>query len=141
MDFAEVEDVEFIWGQPLADAARVRVEARLAQASAIVRQADTLIGGKSVDERAAESATFATVVRGVVADMVHRLLMNPQGRLEVATDDSRVRFDASVSTGALYLSDAERSILFGAAASGRARARAFTITPGPGPVFGGSPWR
>jgi hypothetical protein len=133
MDFAAVEDVETIWGHALVDPDRARVVARIAQASAVIREADPLVGGLSIDERIALSASFGSVVRGVVVDMVHRLLMNPQARLEVSVDDARVRYDASVSTGQLYLSDAEWRVLFGG--HRRAGGRAFMVTPRGGPAI------
>lgn len=137
MDFAAIEDVETIWGQALVDPDRARIEARIAQASAVIREADPLVGGLTIDERVAVSPSFGVVVRGVVVDMVHRLLMNPQGQLEVGVDDARVRYDASVSTGQLYLSDTEWRTLFGARR--RAGGRAFMVTPGSGPVI--QSWR
>lgn len=135
--FASTSDVETIWGAELVDPELGRVEARLAQASAIIREADPLVGGLTIDQRVAASESFAAVVKGVVVDMVHRLLMNPQGRLEVAVDDARVRYDASVSTGQLYLSAAERQTLFGGRIA--AGSKAFTIALG-SPVFQGPRW-
>lgn len=131
--FADVSDVETIWGSPITGADRARVQARIEQATAEIQERDPLVGGLTIDERMAARPSFALVVRGVVVDMVHRVLMNPEGRLEVGVDDARVRFDASVSTGQMYLSDTEFRKLFGGRNS--TSAKAFTITPGPGPVF------
>lgn len=51
--------------------------------------------------------TFRGLVVQVLCAMVLRVLNNPEGKLEEQGDDYRYRLDQAVSTGALYLSDAE----------------------------------
>lgn len=54
---------------------------------------------------------FTNLVVQVECAMVLRVLNNPNGKLEEAVDDYSVRFDAAVSSGALYLTDVERDLL------------------------------
>lgn len=56
-------------------------------------------------------AAFGAVVVQVQCAMVLRVLRNPDGKLEESVDDYRYRLDQAVSTGALYLSDAEAALL------------------------------
>ena len=71
-------------------------------------------------------AVFEALVVQVECAMVLRVLNNPSGKLEESIDDYRYRLDQAVSTGALYLSDAERSLLV---AGDGASDSAFTIRP------------
>lgn len=50
---------------------------------------------------------FRGLVVQILCAMVLRVLNNPDGKLEEQGDDYRYRLDQAVSTGALYLSDAE----------------------------------
>lgn len=50
---------------------------------------------------------FESLVVQTLCAMVLRVLANPGGKLEESQDDYRYRLDSAVSTGALYLSDAE----------------------------------
>lgn len=50
---------------------------------------------------------FRSLVVQTLCAMVLRVLSNPDGKLEESQDDYRYRLDAAVSSGALYLSDAE----------------------------------
>lgn len=52
-------------------------------------------------------AVFESLVTQTLCAMVLRVLNNPEGKLEESQDDYRYRLDSAVSTGALYLSDAE----------------------------------
>lgn len=54
---------------------------------------------------------FRALVVQIQCAMVLRVLNNPSGKLEEAGDDYRYRLDSAVSTGALYLSDAESNLL------------------------------
>lgn len=54
-----------------------------------------------------EPAAFKALVVQILCAMVLRVLNNPDGKLEEQGDDYRYRLDQAVSTGALYLSDAE----------------------------------
>lgn len=50
---------------------------------------------------------FENLVVQVLCAMVLRVLQNPSGKLEERQDDYQYRLDSAVSSGALYLSDAE----------------------------------
>ena len=78
---------------------------------------------------------FQSVVVQVQCAMVLRVLNNPDGKLEEAVDDYRYRLDQAVSTGALYLSDAERALL---GTNDSSADGAFTIRPGGVPT--GTGW-
>lgn len=54
---------------------------------------------------------LAGLVKQVQCAMVLRVLNNPSGKLEEAVDDYRYRLDAAVSSGALYVSDAELALI------------------------------
>jgi hypothetical protein len=54
---------------------------------------------------------FHSLVVQIQVAMVLRVLTNPDGKLEEASDDYRYRLDAARSTGALYLSDAELALI------------------------------
>lgn len=69
---------------------------------------------------------FTALVRQIVCAMVLRVLNNPDGKLEEQGDDYRYRLDAAVSTGALYVSDAELARL---AEGDTVTDGAFTIRP------------
>jgi hypothetical protein len=62
----------------------------------------------------------------VQCSMVLRVLSNPDGVLEETIDDYTRRLDAAISTGALYLTDLERSLLSATVGSSEG---AFTIRP------------
>lgn len=71
---------------------------------------------------------FRRLVVQVQCAMVLRVLRNPDGVLEQTIDDYRRRLDAAVSSGSLYLSDAERRLL-SASAGSTLSSGAFTINP------------
>lgn len=81
-------------------------ETLCARASAMIR---TSVAG--VDARVTTDSDYATVVTGVVADMVKRVLVNPDCRREGGIDDARWTLDQAVSTGALYVSAEEYAAL------------------------------
>jgi hypothetical protein len=84
-------------------------------------------------------AAFTALVVQVECAMVLRVLTNPDGKLQETIDDYTYRLDAARSTGALYLSDAEATLLGSSGGS----ETAFTIKPansGPDPVFRPSQW-
>lgn len=56
-------------------------------------------------------AAFSALVVQIECAMVLRVLNNPDGKLEEHGDDYGYRRDAALSTGALYLSDAEADLL------------------------------
>lgn len=85
-------------------------------------------------------AALASLVVQIECAMVLRVLNNPDGKLEEQGDDYRYRLDQAVSTGALYLSDAELARL---SAGDDVSDGAFTITPvgrTPDPVDIPSQW-
>lgn len=55
--------------------------------------------------------TFKALVVQIECAMVLRVLNNPDGKLSEQIDDYTWRRDAAVSTGLLYLADAERGLL------------------------------
>lgn len=69
---------------------------------------------------------FRSLVVQTLCAMVLRVLNNPDGKLEERHDDYQYRLDSAVSTGALYLSDAE----YGRLTEGdNVSTGAFTIRP------------
>ena len=102
---AEVHDVEAGW-RPHSQPETTVAVTLLDRASAIIRNH---VAG--VDARVAADANFATLARGVAADMVKRVLVNPEAVKSFTIDDyTRVR-DQAVSSGWLYLSDMEQAQL------------------------------
>jgi hypothetical protein len=74
---------------------------------------------------AAPGSTFQNLVVRTVCAMVLRVINNPTGLLEEGIDDYTSRYDAAVSTGALYISEDELALL----AESGSSANAFTIRP------------
>jgi hypothetical protein len=74
-----------------------------------------------LDARIAAGSLDADVVAAVSTAMVHRVMLNPDGRRQntVSVDDASTSWtvDVAVSTGALYLSDQERAVLMPPAAT------------------------
>lgn len=83
-----------------------------------------------------QDLVFTALVRQIVCAMVLRVLNNPDGKLEEQGDDYRYRLDAAVSTGALYVSDAELGRL---AEGDTVTDGAFTIRPS-FPSYGRGYW-
>ena len=73
----------------------------------------------------ADAALEGLVVQIQVA-MVLRVLNNPYGMMTEGADDSSMRRDSAVSTGALYVSDSEADLL---SAGDSVSEGAFTIRP------------
>lgn len=63
------------------------------------------------DPTLAADDPYRQVVIAVQCAMLQRVLANPDGVLEETLDDHTRRLDAAVSTGALYLTDTERTLL------------------------------
>lgn len=118
---ADPSDVAGIW-RPLTDAEVIVAEGQIRFASAIVRQQVS-----SVDARMLAGILDGDLVRGVVASMVQRVLMNPERNTEVSIDDMRMKKSDSVASGDLYLSATELALLQPASVVGSASAGAFTI--------------
>lgn len=64
-----------------------------------------------VDAKQQEDASFRRVVVQILCAMVIRVLNNPDGKFEESGDDYSYRRDSAVSTGALYLSEAELALI------------------------------
>lgn len=58
-------------------------------------------------DKVPKDQVFESLVVQTLCAMVLRVLNNPEGKLEERQDDYQYRLDSAVSTGALYLSDAE----------------------------------
>lgn len=117
---ADADDVQAIW-RPLTDAELAVVLGQVRFASAIVRRRVP-----SVDARLAAGTLDADLVRGVVASMVKRALLNPDQNIEVAIDDMRLKKSDAVS-GELYLSDDELALLRPNSLIGSTTGGAFSI--------------
>lgn len=108
-DLAGIPDVEHAW-RTLTDAETLVAATRLTFASAIVRQEVS-----DVDSRILAGSLDAALVAGVVADMVIRVLRNPEGwsQQQYSIDDysETNRRDEALSDGSLYLTQAERALL------------------------------
>lgn len=123
--FAELQDVLDIWGETLTPAQETMVTSRLAEASDKIRNDVGYVNGFDVDTRVTDSTLFASVVRNTCRNMVHRLLLNPRARSDIAIDDSKVTLNASIASGQMYITDDEmHSLTLGLAAGGTG---AFTI--------------
>lgn len=81
-------------------------------------------------------ANLKALVVQIQCAMVLRLLNNPDGKLSETIDDYTYRLDSAVSTGALYVSDAEIALLSIAASASNG---AFTIKPS-NPGVGNGYW-
>lgn len=94
----------------------------------LLEDAWSIIGAKlpTAIERVTAAPAFMALVIQVQCAMVLRVLNNPDGKFEESSDDYSYRRDQAVSTGMLYLSDAEESLL-GAGDGGSEGS--FTIKP------------
>lgn len=132
--FATPSDVAAIW-RPLTGDEDATVYAWIEEASQQVRDLVPLVAGLDVDERILAGTLSVATVRSVVAQMVRRVMINPDGDSSVTEQTgpfsvTRTKSRAT-SSGALYLSPAELRRLLGR----RTGQTAFMITPGVGPVF------
>lgn len=80
-------------------------ETLLGDAWAIVLSAKPTVSGRL--DKLPPDQVFRSLVVQTLCAMVLRVLQNPHGKLEESQDDYRYRLDAAVSSGALYLSEAE----------------------------------
>ena len=71
----------------------------------------TRIPGLPARLDAAGSEGLRAVVVQVLCAMVLRVLNNPDGKFKETIDDYSYQLDSAVSTGSLYLSDAEAALL------------------------------
>lgn len=77
----------------------------LDDAWAIVISAKPSVGERL--DRVPVDTVFESLVVQTLCAMVLRVLSNPSGKLEERHDDYQYRLDSAVSSGALYISDAE----------------------------------
>lgn len=91
--------------RPLSAEALSVGETLLGDAWAIVLSAKPTVADRL--DRLPVDAVFKSLVVQTLCAMVLRVVQNPEGKLEESQDDYRYRLDAAVSSGALYLSDAE----------------------------------
>jgi len=75
----------------------------------IINSRNTTVGAR-LDALPA-NLVFSALIVQIECAMVLRVLNNPDGVLEEAGDDYRFRRDAALSTGSLYLSDAELALI------------------------------
>jgi hypothetical protein len=119
----DTSDVEARW-RPLTDQEKQVASAIIQDAQDILETAAEAAGvapPNSTEERRTRS-----YIR-VVASMAIRVLQNPDGILSETIDDYTYRRDSAVSSGALYVSDAEIDSL--RPHTGRRRRGAFSIRP------------
>lgn len=64
-----------------------------------------------VAERVYTDPTFRALIIQIQCSMVLRVLRNPDGKLEEQIDDYRWRRDSAISSGALYITDAELALV------------------------------
>lgn len=139
--FAVLQDVTDIWEEPLTTWQQGMVVSRLREASNKIRNDVARINGKTVDERVVDNPLFADVVRDICRNMVHRLLLNPRARSDIAIDDSKVTLNASIASGQMYITDDEMRSLSTGLGSGVGDSAAFTVRAAATPfVSSGRPW-
>jgi hypothetical protein len=107
--YASLDDIADLYG-PLTQEQQLKSVRLLEFAGALVRQQVP-----RVDERLLDGTMEPDALAAIVTAMVVRVLRNPDGRRQGSRsiDDFSESWtiDAALSTGALYLSDAERASL------------------------------
>lgn len=94
------------YGLTIPDGADLTIDRLVAKAI------DRLPGGRTgIETRVAAGTLDEGLVKGVIEDMVIRVLSNPRALRSTSIDDYSETIDAAVSSGALYLSDSERALL------------------------------
>ena len=107
---ASIGDLEARW-RPLTTAEDLIAPAWLDTASAIVRQRTNVDALLADTDFTTLYPDYENAVIGIVAAMVLRVLRNPDGLRSYSIDDFAATRDTAVSTGLLYLSEDEASIL------------------------------
>lgn len=131
--FAEWSDVKI--GRPFTSDEIESVADWLGKASQMVRDSVPDVGGLDVDERILVGTLSDATVRDVVAGMVRRVMLNPEGN--AATTEQTGPFSvtktkaASNATGDLYIKSREMSRLMGK----RDRRQVAFMVPSPSPTF------
>jgi hypothetical protein len=121
LPLADSTDVSATW-RPLTDSEALAVDGLIRFASAIVRRQVP-----SVDVRLAAGTLDSDLVRGVIASMVQRALVNPDRNRVVGVDDMRMEKDPSAASGELYLTDAELALLRPISLVGSTTNQAFNV--------------
>lgn len=111
---ATVEDVEARWS-PITDVnLRTNVETWIDDSWRAVKRIPRLVQRLEVEAVAVPDVgdrdLRADVVR-VICESVIRVLKNPKSLWQFSVDDGSAMLDRSLSSGALYISDAERAML------------------------------
>lgn len=133
--FADYTDVQAIW-RPLSDDEIVTVTSWIAEASQQVRDDVPPVGGFDVDERITAGTLNPDTVRSVVARMVRRVMINPDGDSSVTEQTgpfavTRTK-SASTASGDLFITARELARLSGQ----RSRPQvAFMVNPGVAATF------
>lgn len=120
----DVSDLAARW-RPLTPAEATVAPAIIADAQDILETA--LEGVGFTGAPIPQNERWERMYLAVVVAMVKRVLSNPEGVLSETIDDYTYRRDSAVSSGALYLSDAELASL--GLPGTRRRRGAFTIAP------------
>lgn len=102
---ATINDLTARSFRSLSDAEKAVGDTLLGDAWAIVLSAKPSVGDRL--DATPPDTVFKSLVVQTLCAMVLRVLSNPAGKLEERQDDYQYRLDSAVSTGALYLSDAE----------------------------------
>ena len=132
--YADWSDVKI--GRPFTSDEIESVIDWIDKASQLVRDSVPDVGGYDVDERIAAGSLSLATVRDVVAAMVRRVMLNPEGNSAVTEQTgpfSVTRTKASANAaGDLYIKSREMARLMG---KRDRRQVAFMVSPGAGPVF------
>lgn len=130
LPFADYMDVQGIW-RTLTDDEIIRVTARIAEASQMIRDEVPLVEGLDVDERITANLLNAATVKNVVVSMVERVVVPARfvRQSSVAVDDGShsETIDSSVSSGEMFISSNELRRLLGRRVVGRQLA--FMVNP------------
>lgn len=83
------------------------------QIQALIDKAEErlLAAVRSIPRRVATGALEPTLVRGVIEDMVLRVIKNPRALRTLGIDDFQATIDTAVSAGMLYVTADERDLL------------------------------
>lgn len=121
----QADDITKRW-RPLTDAETEIVPAIILDAQDMVEDAAAELGITEPDQN--DDRRRRKYIR-IVATMVKRVLMNPEGYLTEGVDDYTYRRDSAVSSGALYVTDEEIESLR-VIVPGRRKRGAFTVKLG-----------
>lgn len=106
MAYATTADVEARLGRPLDDAEEVIANSRLNDAELILR-----VAIPDLDDRVAASPTYEQTVIMVEADMVIRLLKNPDGFIQESDGNYSYMRSQALATGRLQVLPEEWDLL------------------------------